>query len=198
MVWCVPKKRRIPVEDCPFSVDCAVTHAIDAALPGSIACVCRQGTPPYLLEVVTEQGEPVLDFVRTNDHHVFDVKPGVYCVLARDFFSRTAECIVEVGLTSLPVVTSYRVTHASSDQARDGKIQVLGRNLRSRSFLWTNGVVTSSPELRDVSPGTYTATPFHEDDFPFIHACPPAVVLPSQNAQVLQSGAARSDDVGKR
>jgi hypothetical protein len=111
-----------------------------------------------------------------------NVAPGVYTIRVEDAEFRVGECVVEVHMTNIPIIIGYRITHASCDRARDGKIEVLFRNLRGNKFLWTNGVVTVTPELQDVAPGKYTATPLYDDNPYFIHACDPAVVLPSRNS----------------
>lgn len=180
-MWCRPKKRQV-LSYPGFTIHCVVSHAISAAIGGSISCVCEGGTYPIFIEWLSEDGRAVVS-ISDDQQSALDLGPGTYTVVAQDSEARSASCDVEVKLSTLPIVLGYRVTHASCGLARDGNIEVFGRNLRSRKFLWTNGVVTSSSELHDASPGVYTATPMHEDDHPFVHACSPAVVLPSRNAQ---------------
>jgi hypothetical protein len=180
-MWCRPKKRQV-LSHPDFTIRCVVTHAISAAIGGSISCACEGGTYPILIEWLSEEGRAVGN-VSDDQQCALDLPPGTYTVVAQDADARSSSCDVEVKLSSLPVILGYRVTHASCGLARDGNIEVFGRNLRSRRFLWTTGVMTSSSELHDASPGVYTATPMHEDDHPFVHACSPAVVLPSRKAQ---------------
>jgi hypothetical protein len=86
---------------------------------------------------------------------------------------------VEVDSIDLPVVTSYKIVHASTDNARDGHIKAHLENATEITrYLWTNGSITSIPELCDVRPGIYTATPINNDmtNQPFLHLCSPAHV----------------------
>lgn len=80
------------------------------------------------------------------------------------------------------VVTGYRATACSSSYARDGGVEACGHNLDDERvrFLWTSGVVTNAPTLRDVPVGTYAvALVTRRADAPtpvLVHECAPAVV----------------------
>ena len=174
---------RRPADAVAIGVSCVVSHAISESLGGTIACVVHDATPPLHIEWSSDDGGSALLALSDDRLRASNVAPGVYRVYVEDADGRTAQCVTEVSLTALPTVVGYRVTHASCDAARDGKIEVLAHNLRGHKFLWTNGVITVTPELHDASPGLYTATPLHEAAPFFIHACAPALVLPSRDAR---------------
>lgn len=74
-------------------------------------------------------------------------------------------------------VTGYETKAASSSVARDGSVEAKGYGLdRWPKFLWTNGVETTVPLLRDVPIGTYAimALPLGSQVPEFVHACAPA------------------------
>lgn len=67
---------------------------------------------------------------------------------------------------NLPQVLSYEVQHCTDDYSRDGSVTAKVENVPpNTSFLWTSGVVTKKPEINDVPPGTYSATPILEGGF---------------------------------
>lgn len=82
------------------------------------------------------------------------------------------------------LVTGYRVTPCSGAHARDAVVEAGGYNLDvvGARFLWTSGVITRAPVLRDVGVGTYALTllPAEGDGdarIPVtVHQCAPAVV----------------------
>ena len=87
---------------------------------------------------------------------------------------------VMVGCRQLPTITGYTVvTHATSAHARDGEVTVSVEHApASVAYLWTNGVLTSEPVLRLVTPGVYTAAMVAKDgaQLRFVHAAAPAQV----------------------
>lgn len=67
---------------------------------------------------------------------------------------------INVPFVKLPLVEHYDVTHASSDYARDGKVEARVKYMPSNcTYLWTSGVVTKTPVLEDVQAGLYTICP---------------------------------------
>ena len=61
----------------------------------------------------------------------------------------------------LPVITRYVITHATTDFSRDGKITAFLEYTPQKCwFLWTTGVITEEPTLKNVLPGSYTVCPF--------------------------------------
>lgn len=110
------------------------------------------------------------------------VGPGRYRVVAVDATGSRADVYLDVEPTypDALVVREYRVTPASTGSARDGSVEAVGYNLTSNvRFLWTNGVETAGPTLRDVPCGTYACIPLPSDDGKapvLVHQCAPARV----------------------
>ena len=109
------------------------------------------------------------------------VTPGKYRIVARDANDTKADVVVEVSphnSTSL-VINEYRVTPPSTGTSRDGSVEALGLGLEGGwRFLWTNGVETDTPILRDVPCGVYAvhALPMMDRVPTLIHNCGPAYV----------------------
>lgn len=159
-----------------------VTKALTPESGGRIKCRIENGSPPYFFEWL--QGDNSALLTLSDDRsEAWRVPPGVYEIRVHDCDDNTCETRVEVMLEDLPRVVRYEVVNATSDTARDGSIVVHVTNMLCSRFLWTTGVVTNTPQLHDVRPGLYTATPLSHDDIPliFYHTCPPANVLPSRN-----------------
>ena len=58
-----------------------------------------------------------------------------------------------------PIVNRYTVTHATTDNSRDGYIVAHIENAPENArYLWTNGIITDTPELEDVRTGWYSVT----------------------------------------
>jgi hypothetical protein len=151
-----------------------VTDAISPRLGGCIHCAVYNESPPVKYEWYNEDGSTALLELSDDRSTATNVPPGRYKISARD----TRVCVtrtVDVITISVPTIVNYKVTHASSDTARDGKIVAQIENGDESHILWTSGVITNDSSLYDVAPGTYTASPLTQK--PFIHACPPAVVL---------------------
>jgi hypothetical protein len=116
----------------------------------------------------------------SSGSQVLNITVGEYRVLATDASGRKAD----VGFVVKPitedsiVVTSYNVSHTSTSLARDGAVEVLGENIEGVRFLWTNGMQTEGPILRDVSIGIYIAFPLSGQvgRQTCVHMCGPAYV----------------------
>lgn len=143
---------------------------------------CRPlGQEPIVFEWTPPTGVTLtLDATRSE---ATDVAPGRYRVSATDATSSRAELAFDVAPLYADAVTveEYRVTPASTATSRDGGVEAVGGGLQDGwRFLWTTGVETSSPVLRDVPCGTYAVTALArpgEDDAPLmLHTCPPARV----------------------
>jgi len=89
---------------------------------------------------------------------------------------------VVVNQQDLPTIIDYIVHDATGDFARNGKIEVVYKNLPSCNFLWTSGVVTHDAILHDVTPGMYSALPIStmNEAIHFHHVCKPAIVQSSR------------------
>lgn len=141
----------------------------------------------------------------------YDVSIGRYHVRAMDAHGVQTDVTVDVEpLTfeqGMLCIDEYRVTHASSSHARDGRVEAFGYNLwpdtnetsgvmqkqtRShggsrgnpeRQYLWTNGALTTEPVLNDVPCGTYAMHVLvkNHPKVTVVHRTPPAVVSVQQH-----------------
>jgi hypothetical protein len=134
---------------------------------------------PIVFEWSVPSERPTFD---ESGSEAWDVAPGAYRVRATDGVGVRAEVSVDAAplLPGAVVVDEYRVTSASTDRARDGSVEALGSGLGDgMRFLWTGGVVTDGPVLRDVPCGLYAATALPRVDGPavvVVHRCAPARV----------------------
>ena len=106
-----------------------------------------------------------------------NVAAGEYEIYCSTYEHGTETIIVSAKVPKLQicVIDTYKITHASSDHARDGKIEAVISNLEvnNTKYLWTSGIITDEPVLHDVQPGYYAVTLISEDRFPiaFYHGC---------------------------
>lgn len=100
-------------------------------------------------------------------------------VAVTDARGTTERATVKVGACELPTVVQYECFHATTQHARNGRIVAHVANAPTDcAYLWTSGVVTESPELNLVTPGTYAVTLMTRDSacMPSIHACAPGII----------------------
>ena len=140
---------------------------------------CRpMGQEPIRFEWMGPNGRSVR--VDETGSEAFDVAPGRYRVVATDATGARADVVLDVEpmLPSALVVHEYRVTPASTGHARDGAVEAVGVGLDGWRFLWTHGVETDGPALRDVPCGTYAmvAMPKGDEVPTVVHQCAPARV----------------------
>lgn len=193
---CCRGSPRSPIPHDP-GTDAAVDIGISTRDPwdasgrgGQIGVAVRSGGDPrdFVFDWLDAHGKSALLTLNAERTKATDVPPGDYTIVANN--RRTGwqtEYYASLALATVPSVVEYVVTHASSDTARDGAIVATMRNMDAFGhdvrYLWTSGVVTQVPELKDVRPGTYTITPLsaHSGEaLAFMHACAPAVVRPSR------------------
>ena len=81
-----------------------------------------------------------------NGRYVTHAAAGTYRATVVHEDGRSSEAIVKVPRLSMPTVSAYSVTHATTDFAHDGRItaQVSGMPDTCR-YLWTSGVITREP-----------------------------------------------------
>lgn len=136
---------------------------------------------PLGQEPITFVWTPRPNRLDESESDAVDVPPGRYRVVATDATGARAETVVDVQptLACAVVVAEYRVTPATAARARDGVVEALGAGMdEGVRFLWTHGVVTDGPVLRDVPCGTYAAVavPNTRGTPTTIHKCAPARV----------------------
>jgi hypothetical protein len=138
-----------------MTVDVVCTDALAEALGGTIRCIPR-GIGPYAYVWAPPEPGVVLE-LSADSSRADNVPPGVYSIAVADARGGRAALTAEVRLAAVAVVRGYAVeAHPSSDTARDGVVRADIGNLdtgRLPRFLWTGGVVTDEPVLRDVSLG---------------------------------------------
>lgn len=156
-----------------------VDQPLTATSHGRISCR-PMGQEPIEFVWTGPQGARVqLD---DTGSEAFAVVPGRYRVVAHDGTGAKADVVIDVepALPNAVVVREYRTTNASTGTARDGSVEAVGAGLDAGwRFLWSNGVTTETPVLRDVTCGTYacTAMPSRDGEVPVVvHQCAPGVV----------------------
>ena len=108
---------------------------------------------------------------------------GRYRVVVTDAMGARADVTIDVEPTfpDAAVVCAYHTTPASTSSARDGAVEAIGTGLEGWRFLWTNGVETDGPRLRDVPPGRYAALAVPigagREAPTTVHQCAPALVV---------------------
>ena len=112
---------------------------------------------------------------------VYGVEAGKYRVVVTDSAGQSADLTldVEAMFPSALLVEEYKVTNASSSLSRDGCVEAVGQGLNDGwTFLWTHGVQTEGPILRDVQCGIYSLVPLpKQGKVPtVVHKCAPARV----------------------
>ncbi len=142
------------------------------AVLGRISC------RPIGMEPIVFRWSPPSDVeleIDSSGSEAGGVRPGRYRIVATDAVQSKAEVVVDVEPIEAVVVSEYRVTPASTSRARDGAIEAVGMGLEGWRYLWTNGVETTTPTLRDVPAGTYAVVVVTDGPM-VINACPPARV----------------------
>ena len=108
------------------------------------------------------------------------VPPHTDCVITVTDDTGSVEVLcVRVGIADIATVLSYECVAATAQCARDGRVIADVKRMPSKCrYLWTNGVITSTPMIDNCSPGQYVATPLSMDGVPIVHvhACAPATV----------------------
>lgn len=183
---CLPRRTLSRDSSPPFSIVCSVSDALSATNGGEVRVhIDERAALPVQIDWLRNGATALLE-LSPDRRRAIQIPPGVYEIVVTDRLQREAVCTVTVQLLDIPAVIGYDVTHATSDFARDGFIRVRTRNAGAPRFLWSNGVITTTPELYDVQPGVYLAAPLLEKDDPvFTHECRPAIVHPSRNTDAL-------------
>lgn len=113
------------------------------------------------IEWQQENNQPIptncLDYTNTTANNLL---PSVYNIIVT-YGKQKKQITAIVPHVQIPVITKYVITHATTDFSRDGEITaILEYTPQNCSFLWTTGVVTEEPTLKNVLPGLYTVCPF--------------------------------------
>ena len=184
---CCASPSVLDAEECPLVVNVNTSNAVSDVVGGTIACTVENSIGSCMYEWKTADGHTALLQLSDDRSEARNVLPGVYLITVTDGADRRVSVQTRVKMIDILTVVGYKVTHATSDTARDGRIEVAIKESREQScaveYLWTTGVVTASPLLEDVRPGMYTVTPVTmggKVNVPFIHACEPACVNPSR------------------
>lgn len=171
MPWCCATARL----DAP-RVDVRILSAVTDSAGGTIVCE-TDAAPPVRFEWLRNNAPATLNLNAAGDTAT-DVPPGEYRVVVHDGHGMSYVRSIHMGRASLPTVVGYDVTHATGDTARNGTIVArIEPSTTTTRYLWTTGVVTDTPTLYDVCPGTYSVALL---DVQFIHACECAAVYASR------------------
>jgi hypothetical protein len=126
---------------------------------------------------------PGVDLGDVSGSEIGVENPGRYFVTATDADGAVASAYADVRL-NLPdaiLITGYQTSSCSHGTARDGSVRAEGHNFeKCNRWLWTSGVETTVPVLKNAALGVYTATPIAENGFEplkFVSVAPPAQVL---------------------
>lgn len=162
-----------------------VEQPLTASGTGHISCR-PLGQHPITFEWYTPDGSALE--LTSQGSEALHVPVGRYRVEATDATGACADVLVDVEamFSDAVVIEGYNTTPASTTFARDGSVEVLGRGLDGWRFLWTGGVQTTEPLLRDVGRGTYTAVPLAD-----AQGKVPVVVHMAEPAHVVVSGQGR-------
>ena len=146
-------------------------------LKGSVEIVCNKNIK--IIEWFDLETQSNVDALFSRDNmKAADIKHGSYSITYA-WKHKVHTLFVNVPKIELPFIQGYTVQHATSDYARDGKIEANVTYMPSYcSFLWTTGVVTQKPILEDVQPGIYTVRPIDASaqSVAHIHNCSVAEV----------------------
>ena len=153
----------------PLVAHTSISHSLSDRLGGHIS-VSASGNAPY-----TYKWPDTVD-VGLDQFEATDLPPGRYEITVADATDPQVLVSANVARIRIVNVVGYDVVDASHPRSRDGSVTARVENATAGCrYLWTNGVVTSSPTLLDASSGTYTVAPL-TDDGVFLHSCPPATV----------------------
>lgn len=175
-MWCMYAGDRAELR---MQMHVVVIRPLSKASEGRISCR-PMGMEPIRFEWTGPRGNVETDASGSEAIHV---SVGRYRVRATDANGERADVCVDVTplCDSAVVVNEYRILASpSTGHSRDGRIEALGSGFEAgMQFLWTHGVVTTTPVLNDVPCGTYALTAMSDGgDAPAVtvHACNPAVL----------------------
>lgn len=167
--------------DQPLTVHVETTHAFSDQVGGDIKI---QATKDVRCEW-TQNGNAALLQLSTDRRCAKNVPPGTYSIECVGSEGEIVNTDVEIRKIPIPCVSKYTVEHATHDLSRDGQVtaEIEHLNTENVRFLWTSGIVTDTPLLRDVRPGLYSVTPVSKEKIPvlFYHCVPPAEVKVLRN-----------------
>ena len=104
---------------------------------------------------------------------------GNYVVTTRTS-KETIDTHFTISNSTLPIVLGYTTRNSSHETAWDGSIVANVSNVGMHTFLWSNGEITITPELNNVSAGCYSVCILDEANriVNFVHASGPAWIKP--------------------
>lgn len=151
-------------------------------MKGSVEIYCNKNIK-NIKWLDSENKSDIAALFSKNNMKVVDIEDGKYNV-TYTWKRKVHRLIVNVPRIDLPFVKGYIVTHATSDYARDGKVEADVKHMPYYcSYLWTTGVITQEPILQDVQPGIYTVRPIgtSAQSIAHIHNCSVAEVKVRKN-----------------
>jgi len=147
------------------------TNAFTRDARGHVRCI----VPPHRLppKRVTWTDQQTGAVVQDGDLEM-SALPGRYLVQIVDSSEEYMEMAATIGVLPCPVVSGYAFEPCSSSASRDGTVSAtVDAAPRGARYLWTTGVVTSEPSLRNAAVGVYTVAVLDATGkvADFVHAC---------------------------
>lgn len=146
----------------PLQMHTIVRQPLMPNCTGSITCVPMGVEPIEFTWYGVGTGashQPVK--TSASGREAVDISPGRYRVVATDAASQSADMTIEVcaQFTDGVIANAYEVQHCSTSISRDGSVRLSFEGIVASQwrFLWSNGMMTATPELRDVPCGHYAA-----------------------------------------
>lgn len=147
------------------------TDAFTSDARGRVQCVLPAHRLPAKRVTWTDQANGQV--VQDGDLEL-RAPPGRYLVQIVDSAEEYTEMATTIGVLPCPVVTAYACEACSSSASRDGAVTAtVARAPRGARYLWTSGVVTAEPTLRNAAVGVYTVAVLDASGavVEFVHAC---------------------------
>lgn len=163
-------------------VQTIIEQPITPLSTGRISCVVN-GLEPITFRWKGPHGKEIqLD---PTGSEAYGLAPGRYAISIESADGCRAEISADVvpALKRVIAVSEYHCTNASNGVAFDGSVRATGYGLDQWSrYIWSNGVETTEPVLRDTRPGWYSLSPLPvNDEVPvFVQYCEPGNVQASR------------------
>ena len=159
------------------------TDAFTSDARGSVRCIVPQHRTPTKGVTWTDQETGQ---VLATDELELKAPPGRYLVQIVDSAEEYTEMATTIGVLPCPAVREYTYEPCSSSSSRDGSVFATVEGApRGARYLWTSGVVTAEPTLRNARVGMYTVVVLDASGkaVDFVHACD-ACRLPADPARL--------------
>lgn len=147
------------------------TDAFTRDARGRVRCVVPSHRLPAKRVTWTDQDTGQ---VLPTDDLELRAPPGRYLVQIVDSAEEYTELAAAIGVLPCPAVSAYAFEPCSSSSSRDGSVTAtVDAAPPGARYLWTTGVVTAEPTLRNAAVGVYTVAVLDASGkaVDFVHAC---------------------------